>query len=165
MLPIMTETDINNIVLAPCKDSLYDNIKKNGLTFYKSPISISKLESFLNQFNQKKDMVTSFMNQNNINEEAEYEHIILWNNSEYIKNYIIRSFAKKNETPDENKVNEYEHNHPYEYDNYTYEYESDEYEFNDCTYNNYKDEYKEEIFEDYLFVDEVEDLKGEDDYY
>lgn len=165
MLPIITDTDINNIILAPCKDSLYDNIKKNGLTFYKSPLSVSKLELFLNDFNQKKDQLTVFMTENNITEEAEYEHIILWDNSEYIKNHIIKSFEKKKETPEENKINEYQHNHSYEYDNNIYEYESDEYEFNDCTYNNYIDEYKEEIYEDEFFVDEVEDLKREDDYY
>jgi hypothetical protein len=165
MLPIITDTDINNIILAPCKDSLYDNIKKNGLTFYKSPLSVSKLELFLNDFNQKKEQLTVFMTENNITEEAEYEHIILWDNSEYIKNHIIKSFEKKKETPEENKINEYQHNHSYEYDNNIYEYESDEYEFNDFTYNNYIDEYKEEIYEDEFFVDEVEDLKREDDYY
>jgi hypothetical protein len=160
----MTDIDINNIVLAPCKDSLYDNIKKNGLTFYKSPLSISKLELFLTHFNQKMKEVISFMNDNNITEEVEYEHIILWNNSEFIKNYIMISFEKKKEASNENEVNEYEHNHTYEYDNNIYDYESDEYEFNDCIYNNYKDEYKEEIYEDEFYVDEVEDLKREDDY-
>ncbi len=162
MLPIIT--DFDKIVLAPCKDSLYDNINKNGLTFYKSPISISKLESFINQFNEKKNMLTAFMNENNINEEVEYEHIILWDNSQNFKNYIIESFEKKKENKDE-KTNEPEYNHIYDSDSMIYDYESDEYEFNDYTYNSYKDEYKEEIYEDDFYVEEVDELKYEDDYY
>jgi hypothetical protein len=171
MLPIIT--DIENIILAPCKDSLYDIINKNGLAFYKSSISIKKLDLFLNDFNRKKNEVISFMNENNINEEAEYEHIILWNNTMNIKDYIVQSFASKKETHTENDSNENKlptvsinNVYSYEYNN-IYEYESDEYEFNDYTYNNYDVEYlKEEIYEDDFIQDDIDESKGcDDDYY
>lgn len=164
MLPIITHTD--KIVLAPCKDSLYDNINKNGLTFYKSPISVSKLELFLNNFNQKKEQVMAFMNENNINEEVEYEHIILWNNSHYFKDYILNAFEKKKDKTNENDMINVEYEYTIsDYNNNMYEYESDEYEFNDYVYNNFKDEFKEETYEDDFYVDEVDELKYDDDYY
>ncbi len=154
---------LSEIVLAPCKDSLYDIINKNGLTFYKSPVSVEKLNLFLDDFNRKKDEVISFMNENNITEEFEYEHIILWNNTQDMKDHIIQSFENKKKKKHEEHLEEIDTvSVSYDYD---YDYESDEYEFNDYTYNNYVNEYKEETYEDDFYDEEIEDTKVDDDYY
>jgi hypothetical protein len=152
MLPIIT--DFNKITLAPCKDSLYDIINKNGLTFYKSQVSIHKLESFVSYFNQKQNEVIKFMNENHINQEVKYEHITLWNNSEYIKNYIIKSFEDKKENDEEYDIKEYDIN----------TYETDEYAFYEDEF--YEDEVYEDEVEEYEFYeDEIEELKGDDTFY
>ncbi len=82
-------TNIDNIRLAPCENSLTSIIQKYGIDFYNSREVIEKKQIASIQFEKKRKQLNFFLIKNNIFIQPDFNMINTWDNSKILKQKII----------------------------------------------------------------------------
>jgi hypothetical protein len=82
-------TNIDNIRLAPCENSLTSIIQKYGINFYNSREVIEKKQIASIQFEKKRKQLNFFLIKNNIFIQPDFNMINTWDNSKILKQKII----------------------------------------------------------------------------
>ena len=88
-------SDIDNIVLAPCKNSLTSIIQKYGKDFYNSTEFIEKKQIASLEFEKKRKALTFFMIKHNIFLTINFNMINTWNNSKLSKTKLLNLYKYK----------------------------------------------------------------------
>ena len=89
--------DINNIVLAPCKNSLTSIIQKYGKDFYNSKEFIEKKQIASLEFEKKRKQLRYFLIENNILIETNFQMINTWDNSKASKTKLLNFYNNQQE--------------------------------------------------------------------
>jgi len=82
-------SDIDNIRLSPCENSLTFIIQKYGLNFYNSKEVIEKKLIASTEFEKKRKQLNFFLINNNIFIQPDFNMINTWDNSKLLKQKII----------------------------------------------------------------------------
>ena len=78
-------SDIDNIRLAPCENSLTSIIQKYGIDFHNSKEVIEKKQIASVEFERKRKQLNFFLIKNNIFIQTDFNMINTWNNSKLLK--------------------------------------------------------------------------------
>jgi hypothetical protein len=97
--------DIDNIVLAPCENSLTSIIQKYGKDFYNSPEFIEKKQIASLEFEKKRNELTYFMIKHNILITPDFNMINTWDNSKTSKTKLFIFYNQQEESNNINNTN------------------------------------------------------------
>jgi AAA15 family ATPase/GTPase len=86
-------SDIDNIRLAPCENSLTSIIQKYGIDFYNSREVIEKKQIASIEFERKRKQLQFFLIKNNIFIQTDFNMINTWDNSKILKQKIIDLYS------------------------------------------------------------------------
>ena len=82
-------SNIDNIRLAPCENSLTSIIQKYGIDFYNSIEVIEKKQIASIEFEKNRKQLNFFLIKNNIFIQPDFNMINTWDNSKILKQKII----------------------------------------------------------------------------
>jgi len=97
--------NIDNIVLAPCKNSLTSIIQKYGKDFYNSKEFIEKKQIASLEFEKKRKQLRYFLIENNILIETNFQMINTWDNSKASKTKLFNFYNQQEESKNTNTNN------------------------------------------------------------
>ena len=101
-------SDIDNLRLAPCENSLTSIIQKYGIDFHNSKEVIEKKQIASIEFERKRKQLQFFLIKNNIFIQPNFNMIITWDNSKLLKEKLINLYIDESSTINEYSIiNEY----------------------------------------------------------
>ena len=86
-------SDIDNIRLAPCENSLTSIIQKYGIDFHKSKEVIEKKQIASIEFERKRKQLQFFLIKNNIFIQTDFNMINTWDNSPLLKKKFLDLYS------------------------------------------------------------------------
>ena len=88
-------SDIDNIRLAPCENSLTSIIQKYGIDFHNSKEVIEKKQIASIEFERKRKQLNFFLIKNNIFIQPDFNMINKWDNSILLKEKILNLYISE----------------------------------------------------------------------